>query len=86
MTNQEIITALENDGFLVSTFVDTETFTEDVIFSKDEIHGQVDSFFRAKGVNNKDYLVLLANEHIEKCKTEYAAIKDRMSKNYDDFR
>jgi hypothetical protein len=82
MTNNEIIKALENDGFLVSTFVDTETFTEDVIFYKDKTYGKVDSFFQSEGVNNKDYLVLLANEHIEKSKVEYIAIKDRMSKSY----
>jgi hypothetical protein len=85
MTNQEIITALQNDGFLVTTDEDQDSGIELIFFSKDGGYGKVDCWIHIEGVTDSALLVLRANQYIENTNAEYVAIKDRMSKNYDEF-
>jgi hypothetical protein len=81
MTNQEIITALENDGFLVTTFVDTREFEEEIIFSKKGIYGKVDSTINIAGLENIDLLVTLANLDLVETKRAFDRIKKSLKLN-----
>jgi hypothetical protein len=81
MTNQEIINALENDGFLVTTFVDTKEFEEEIIFSKKGIYGKVDSTINIRGLENIDLLVTLANLDLVETKSAFDRIKKSLKLN-----
>jgi hypothetical protein len=82
MTNQEIINALENDGFLVTTFVDTKEFEEEIIFSKKGIYGKVDSTINIRGLENIDLLVTLANLDLVETKSAFDRIKKSLKLNH----
>jgi hypothetical protein len=81
MTNQEIITALENDGFLVTTFVNPNVFEEEIIFSKKGIYGKVDSTINIRGLENIDLLVTLANLDLVEAKSAFDRIKKSLKLN-----
>jgi hypothetical protein len=85
MTNQEIIAALENDRFIVTSNEDESSGFEQIIFSKDGIYGEVDSWIHIEGVTDSTLLVLRANQEIENTKKIEDAIFDRINKNYDEF-
>jgi hypothetical protein len=81
MTNQEIINALENDGFLVTTFVDTKEFEEEIIFSKKGIYGKVDSTINIRGLEDAGLLVTLANLDLVETKSAFDRIKKSLKLN-----
>jgi hypothetical protein len=81
MTNQEIINALENDGFLVTTFVDTKEFEEEIIFSKKGIYGKVDSTINIRGLEDVSLLVTLANLDLVETKRAFDRIKNSLKLN-----
>ena len=81
MTNQEIINALENDGFLVTTFVDTKEFEEEIIFSKKGIYGKVDSTINIRGLEDVGLLVTLANLDLVETKSAFDRIKKSLKLN-----
>jgi hypothetical protein len=81
MTNNEIIKALENDGFLVTTFLDTREFEEEIIFSKKGIYGKVDSTINIRGLEDVGLLVTLANLDLVETKSAFDRIKKSLKLN-----
>jgi hypothetical protein len=85
MQNQEIIKALQDDGFLVSTDECMDSGIEIIFFSKDGGFGHVDSWIHIEGVTDSLLLVIRANQQIEDSKAKQEAIREGMGENYDEF-
>ena len=68
MTNQEIITALENDGFLVTT-------REEIIFCKKGISGRVGSSANIELFDSAALLVEAANQDLIETEAEFNRLK-----------
>jgi hypothetical protein len=85
MQSQEIIKALQNDGFLVSTDECIDSGIEIIFFSKDGGFGHVDNWIHIEGVTDSVLLVIRANQEIEHSKDQQEAIREGMGANYDEF-
>jgi hypothetical protein len=68
MTNQEIITALENDGFLVTT-------REEIIFCKKGVSGRVGSSANIELFDSAASLVEAANQDLINTKASFDSLK-----------
>ena len=82
---QEIITALQNDGFVIVTDEDVDTGIEHIFFYKNGGYGKVDSWVHIENVTNTALSVLRANQEIEYSKSQLALTNESMSENYDEF-
>ena len=71
MTNQEIITALENDGFLVTT-------REEIIFCKKGVSARVSSSIKNAFFDDAALLVEVANRDLIETKAGF----DRLKKSF----
>jgi hypothetical protein len=68
MTNQEIITALENDGFLVTTL-------EEIIFCKKGVSARVGSSDNIELFDSAALLVEAANQDLIDTKASFDSLK-----------
>jgi hypothetical protein len=71
MTNNEIIKALENDGFLV-------TIREEIIFCKKGVSGRVASSIKNALFDDAALLVQVANRDLIETKADF----DRLKKSF----
>jgi len=82
---QEIITALQNDGFVIVTDEDVDTGIDHIFFYKNSGYGKVDSWIHIENVTDTALSVLRANQEIEYSKSQLALTNESMSENYDEF-